>query len=105
MAFYQAMKTRWHIDQAGYDLAVADAYAAGTLAKGELRQPESDKLYGAELLRTLPTTDTLTKIMRYEAHLHRQYIQTLHELEALQLRRQGAPSPLARLDISAPPVA
>ena len=105
VAFYQAVKTRWHIDQAESDLALADAYAAGTVAKGEFHQPDSDRVYGAELLRMLPAADTLTKIMRYEAHLHRQYIQTLHELEAIQLRRQGGQSPLARLDISAPPVA
>ena len=33
--------------------------------------------------------------MRYEAHLHRLYIQTLHELEAAQTRRKGGTSPLA----------
>ncbi len=53
--------------------------------------------------RTLPGRDVLDKIMRYEAHLHRLYIQTLHELEAIQTRRQGGHSPLARLDISGPP--
>jgi hypothetical protein len=41
--------------------------------------------------------------MRYEAHLHRQYIQTLHELEALQARRRGERTPLARLDITGAP--
>ena len=42
-------------------------------------------------------------ITRYEAHLHRMYIQTLHELEALQAHRRGERVPLARLDISGPP--
>ena len=105
VAFYQAVQTRWHIDQAEHDLAVANAYAAGTLSKGKLAQPGTDQVYGAELRRLIPDGDTLAKVMRYEAHLHRQYIQTLHELEAIQLRRQGGQSPLARLDISAPPVA
>ena len=45
----------------------------------------------------------LDNIMRYEAHLHRQCLQTLHELEALQARRRGETPHLARLDISAPP--
>ena len=45
----------------------------------------------------------LDKIMRYEAHLHRQCLQTLHELEALQARRRGEQTPLTRLDVSAPP--
>jgi hypothetical protein len=41
--------------------------------------------------------------MRYETHLHRLYIQTLHELEAIQARRHGERTPLARLDITASP--
>ena len=53
--------------------------------------------------RLFPSDDTLAMITRYEAHLHRQYIQTLHELEALQTRRSGGHAPLARLDISGPP--
>jgi len=103
VASYQASQTRWHIDQAGRDLAVAKAYRDGTLGQAPLVRPDSDKVYAHELLRVLPETDTLAKIMRYEAHLHRLCIQTLHELEAIQLRRQGGQSPLARLDISAPP--
>jgi hypothetical protein len=35
--------------------------------------------------------------------LHRQYIQTLHELEAMQARRRGERTPLARLDITGAP--
>jgi hypothetical protein len=42
-------------------------------------------------------------IMRYEAHLHRLYIQSLRELEAIQIRRRGGTSPLARLDITGAP--
>ncbi len=41
--------------------------------------------------------------MRYEAHLHRQLLQTMHELEALQARRQGHATPLARLDVAGGP--
>jgi hypothetical protein len=57
-----------------------------------------DRMVG---VRMLPRD--VTKITRYEAHLHRTYIQTLHELEALQARRRGERVPLARLDISGPP--
>lgn len=53
--------------------------------------------------RMLPSGWVLPTIMRYESHIHRQYVQTLHELEALQARRRGEHAPLARLDISAPP--
>ncbi len=41
----------------------------------------------------------LEKVMRYEGHLHRQVLQTLHELEAMQARRAGRSAPLARLDV------
>lgn len=51
----------------------------------------------------LPDVKTLPNIMRYEAHLHRQMIQTLHELEAMQARRRGERTPLARLDITGAP--
>lgn len=49
--------------------------------------------------RLLPDESTLNKIMRYEAHLSRQMYQALHELEALQTRRMGGVSPLARLEV------
>jgi len=38
--------------------------------------------------------------MRYEAHLNRVLKHTLHELEALQDRRNGTATPLARIDIN-----
>ncbi len=53
--------------------------------------------------RILPDNATLEKITRYESHLHRQLLNTLHELEALQARRQGAISPLARIDVAGIP--
>ena len=53
--------------------------------------------------KTLPDYGELDKIMRYESHLHRQCLQALHEIEALQERSRGKQTPLARFDISAPP--
>ncbi len=53
--------------------------------------------------RILPDSATLEKITRYESHLHRQLLNTLHELEALQARRQGGVSPLARIDVAGIP--
>jgi hypothetical protein len=49
--------------------------------------------------RVLPNEQGLGKVIRYEAHLHRQLLQTLHELEAIQARRQGLQTPLARVDV------
>jgi len=48
----------------------------------------------------IPTGETLERVTRYEAHLQRQLLQTMHELEALQGRRKGEATPLARLDVS-----
>jgi hypothetical protein len=49
--------------------------------------------------RLLPDEKTLEKVARYEAHLSRGLYKCLHELEALQTRRQGGSAPLARLDV------
>lgn len=60
----------------------------------------SRKLEQMSRERLLPEDDVINKVTRYEAHLHRQLIQTMHELEAMQARRGGMETPLARLDLS-----
>ena len=47
----------------------------------------------------MPDEKTLEKVARYEAHLSRQLYKAMHELEALQARRQGGAAPLAQLDV------
>jgi hypothetical protein len=49
--------------------------------------------------RSLPPTEQLASISKYEARLNRQFLRTLHELEAIQDRRAGRAAPLARLDV------
>jgi hypothetical protein len=49
--------------------------------------------------RVLPRVEILEKVARYEAHLSRQLYKAVHELEALQARREGGSVPLARLDV------
>ncbi len=49
--------------------------------------------------RLLPRVEILEKVSRYGAHLSRGLYKALHELEALQARRQGGSAPLARLDV------
>lgn len=49
--------------------------------------------------RLLPDEAVLNKVVRYEAHLNRQFVQALHELEAIQALRSGGQAPLARVDI------
>ena len=55
------------------------------------------------IFRMIPDDDVVLTITRYETSLHRQVIQNLHELEAMQDRRKGGTSPLARLDVTGPP--
>lgn len=49
--------------------------------------------------RLLPHDAALQQIIRYEAHLSRQLYHALHELEALQAKRNGQAAPLARLAV------
>ncbi|HEU0074553.1 MAG TPA: hypothetical protein VFS30_11145 [Dehalococcoidia bacterium] len=53
----------------------------------------------ARLDRTFPT-GSIEQVQRYEAHLHRMFLKDLHELEALQTRRRGDPTPLARVEVN-----
>ena len=53
--------------------------------------------------RLLPETAILDRVMRYEAHLQRHFLQTLHELEVLQSRRRGEVAQVARLDVTVSP--
>jgi hypothetical protein len=49
----------------------------------------------------LPDASTLDRVMRYEAHVSRQLLQTLHTLERLQAARAGEPvPPPAALDVT-----
>jgi hypothetical protein len=100
---YEVVVTMHHIGSTTHDVAVADSYRARTLSKGVLVEPDPDEVAALQQARILPDSRELDKIMRYETHIHRQLLQTLHELEALQARRRGEPTHLARLDISATP--
>lgn len=94
-------------------LAAASGVAVGDLVGAAVLHYEIEgrgaKLRLAEVERELARlgarrmmlpADDLDKVQRYEGHLHRQLIQTLRELEAMQERRRGGAAPLARLDVS-----
>ncbi len=68
-------------------------------ARYEWERCESQVLHARREALMLPAR-ALETVSRYEAHLNRQLTSALHELEARQARRQGQPSPLARLDVS-----
>lgn len=53
--------------------------------------------------RLLPEPAHMEQVIRYEAHHGRRLSQALRDLEALQERRKGNPTPLARLDITGLP--
>jgi hypothetical protein len=79
--------------------------APGATATATPPGPDLDKIEEQISRRTLASKDAMERVIRYESHLHRLWVQTHHELEALQARRRGdRPSPLARLDVSGSPV-
>jgi hypothetical protein len=70
-------------------------FYAGALIAGE-----ASSRYLETLPALLPDDAALEKIMKYEAHLSRLLKHALHELEALQDRRRGNATPLARIDVN-----
>jgi hypothetical protein len=72
-------------------LEVISAKAAAERVEQDLARMSRERL--------LPDEKTLEKVARYEAHLSRGLYKALHELEALQVRRLGGSTPLARLDV------
>ncbi|MEX1254914.1 MAG: hypothetical protein WEE64_11310 [Dehalococcoidia bacterium] len=95
---YEVVATMHHIGETETDLAIAQAYLS---RKKGPREVDPDRLRAHQQKRIVPASPELDKIMRYETHLHRQFLQTLHELEALQSRRKGEPVHLARVDVGA----
>jgi len=100
---YEIAVTDAFVAKARSDLSVADAYAQGTIAEGIFPEPSWESVALAKLTRIIPHEGEVNLIMRYESHLHRQCIQTLHEIEALQSRRRGEEPRLVRLDINSLP--
>jgi hypothetical protein len=80
------------------EAATRDARFKMERTKLEAEKVERD-LRNMSRERLLPDEKTLEKVARYEAHLSRGLYKSLHELEALQVRRTGGAAPLARLDV------
>jgi hypothetical protein len=55
-----------------------------------------------QLTHSFPPPDAIDRVMRYEAHLTRQYTTATRELDKLQARRRTEATALARLDVSSP---
>jgi hypothetical protein len=100
LEWVQMTETIKHMARAGPDLQLAQAYAEGTVSQGIFPEIPKEELDFEQSGRMIPNEAPLLLILRYETHYHRQYIQTLHELEAMQTRRNGGATPLARVDIT-----
>jgi len=80
------------VAQAAWRLRRVTAYEAAAIAERQHFPVASARL--------LPHPADLDKIIRYEAHLNRQFYQALHELEAMRSARSGESTPLVRVDIN-----
>ena len=82
-------------------LFMQDAYLSKDVSK--IPTPDPMRLAANQQSRIVPFGPVLDNLMRYESHLHRLFVQTLHQLEALQGRRRGQPSSLHRVDFNSSP--
>ncbi len=71
--------------------------------RDDLPEPGEQEIQWLRERRMIPGKMDLDNVMRYQAHLQRLWQGTLHEIEALQARRLGQVSPLARIDYNASP--
>jgi len=96
------------MNQVGYTLVEALLEKLHSVASHEAKVAEEQaqkvqqQIIKRRRAKILPSADNLQKIARYELHLSKEMYRALHELEALQERRIGGKSPLARLDVQLP---
>lgn len=84
--------------------AINDAVALAEWFKGmaEILEWKEKDMERADLkAKMIPPLHEVEKLQRYEAHLQRVLMQTLHELQRVQVARLGGPAPLsAALDVT-----
>ena len=103
---YEVAATMLAIEATAEAVIAAENYLAGTnLAEDDIILPEPEIVEEQRELRILPSDIHLERITKQERHFHRQALQTLHAIEALQARRKGRPVNLARVDFSGSPAA
>jgi len=86
------------VQRTGEDLSTGDAYLAGRDA--EVPDPDPDRVAAFQQLRIIPGELSIDRIMRYETHVHRLLVSTIHELEARQAARRGERVTLGRFDFN-----
>jgi hypothetical protein len=96
------------VNQVGYTLVEALLEKLHTVASHEAKVAEEQaqrvqqQIVKRRRIKILPSAEDLQKIGRYESHISKEMYRALHELEALQERRIGGRSALARLDVQLP---
>ena len=68
-----------------------------------VRPVDPTRLRAHQLLNVIPDGFSIDLVLRYETHVRRALLQTVHELEARQARRLGEQPSLARVDFTAGP--
>ncbi|MCH8064282.1 MAG: hypothetical protein IIC90_00450 [Chloroflexi bacterium] len=107
---YEVAVTMHSIDGTADALLTSTLYQVSTnlptnVAKEDIIDPGPEVFEDQRELRILPPDPYLERIAKHERHFHRQFLQTLHEIEALQARRKGHSVNLARVDFSGSPAA
>jgi len=103
-ARWETEMTAHNLDDIPDDLATAAGYGERALGIPREKSITMDKIDMMVSRRMLPSKDAMERVIRYESHLHRQWVQTHHELEAIQARRKGERiSSLTRIDVAASP--
>ncbi len=107
---YEVAVTMHSVSGTADALFTSALYQVGTnlptnVAKEDIIDPGPEVFEEQRELRMLPSDHLLERTAKHERHLHRQFIQTLHEIEALQARRKGHRVNLARVDFSGSPAA
>jgi len=103
---YETEMTAHNIDDIPEDLAESATFRERFLKIPAQESVTMDRIDEMISGRMLASRDALEKVMRYESHLHRHWLQTHHELEAIQARGKGERvSSLTRIDVAGPPLA
>jgi hypothetical protein len=103
---YEIAATMLSIEGTAFEVTANYNYLVGTgMAEDDAVVPEPEIVEEQRELRILPSDHHIERITKQERHFHRQALQTLHEIEALQARRKGHPVNLARVDFTGPPAA
>ncbi|MEX2158651.1 MAG: hypothetical protein WEB04_04540 [Dehalococcoidia bacterium] len=100
---YEIATTMIALESTALEVTINKNYLAP--GDGEIVVPEPAIVEEQREMRILPSDHHLERITKQERHFHRQALQTLHEIEALQARRKGQPVSLARVDFTGPPAA